>query len=163
MAIFIAYSSISLFLFVFWYSRRRRKTQLESYIFIAFFTFIFMCGLTHLCDVIAFYYPMYRLFTVVDFLTAVISVLTAIFISIQLNEFSKIPTLLDYNNIISQLEQEKGVIFKNKKDLDFIITKINREKILLRLIINSIDTPENIRAKLLEVINETEDLSGQLG
>lgn len=39
--------------------------------------FIFCCGLTHLCEVLTFWWPAYRVFFVVDVCTAVISFTTA--------------------------------------------------------------------------------------
>ncbi len=46
-------------------------------IFFLFVAFIFLCGLTHLADVIVFYWAPYRLFAVLSGLTAVASAITA--------------------------------------------------------------------------------------
>jgi hypothetical protein len=56
----------------------KRKADLPApNIFFLFVVFIFLCGLTHLADVIVFYWAPYRLFAVLSGLTAVASAITA--------------------------------------------------------------------------------------
>jgi uncharacterized MnhB-related membrane protein len=88
--IFLSYISIPLSLLYFWL-RLRDVARLNALvggvmppgvgqrlIVLNFVCFITLCGLTHLCDVLAFEWVPYRLFTCVDILTAAASVPTAI-------------------------------------------------------------------------------------
>lgn len=81
--IFLSYSTIPLSLLYFWVRLRRSQifiglTITSRLILLNFVCFIMFCGLTHLCDVIAFDWAPYRFFTLVDVLTALASVPTAI-------------------------------------------------------------------------------------
>jgi hypothetical protein len=88
--IFLAYFSIPLTLVCVWVeiSRRSHASRVirgvqevlreSRWVIGMFSTFIFACGLTHLCDVLVFDWAPYRLFTLVDTLTAIASIPTAI-------------------------------------------------------------------------------------
>jgi hypothetical protein len=86
--IFFAYFSIPVSLMVIWWELRGiaslktlKDTVIQSrWIVLMFVFFIFFCGLTHLCDVLVFDWAPYRLFTLVDTITAVLSVTTAVFL-----------------------------------------------------------------------------------
>lgn len=73
--IFISYFTIPLALFGFWRTIRHRIEN--NWIILMFVFFILSCGMTHLMDVLAFTWVPYRLFTVIDVVTAVASVPTA--------------------------------------------------------------------------------------
>lgn len=81
--VFLAYFTIPLVLFYLWQNVRRNDAIRETIgrypsIILCFVVFIFSCGLTHLCDVFAFDWAPYRLFTLIDLVTASVSVGTAI-------------------------------------------------------------------------------------
>lgn len=81
--IFIAYFTIPLSLYSFWTSTHKDAIIVKVFgqkpsIILCFVVFIFSCGLTHLCDVLAFDWAPYRLFTLVDVITAIASVFTAV-------------------------------------------------------------------------------------
>lgn len=71
----LAYYSIPVALLVF---VRRRKDLAFNWMFLMFAGFIVACGTTHALDIIAFWYPMYRLDGVVKAGTGVISIATAV-------------------------------------------------------------------------------------
>jgi chemotaxis family two-component system sensor kinase Cph1 len=82
--IFLSYLSIPISLFYCWLQLRRSHaawlevSPVNKTIIINFMCFIVFCGLTHLCDVLVFEWAAYRLFTLMDVLTALASVPTAI-------------------------------------------------------------------------------------
>lgn len=47
-------------------------------ILLLFATFVVLCGLGHVCDVLVWYWPAYRLMTLIDCATAIASALTAV-------------------------------------------------------------------------------------
>ncbi len=101
--IFFAYFSIPMTLSFVWLEMRRRaRTNVlvhdvqeilreSRWIIVMFVTFIFACGLTHLCDVLVFDWPPYRFFTLIDALTALASVPTAVLLP---GIFTRVITLL---------------------------------------------------------------------
>lgn len=76
----IAYFSIPLTLFGLWLRLRKFKSILQRHIIVVlmFSVFILSCGLGHLMNVISFYYAPYRFFTLIDSVTAISSILTAV-------------------------------------------------------------------------------------
>lgn len=70
----LAYYSIPLALIVF--VRRRRDLRFSS-VFVMFAAFILACGTTHVLDVLAFWWPAYRLDGVIKAITAALSIGTA--------------------------------------------------------------------------------------
>lgn len=84
--IFLSYFTIPLSLLYFWLELRRHEVavgvlgpnRVRKLIILNFVVFIFLCSFTHLCDVFAFEWAPYRLFTCVDLLTAIASVSTAL-------------------------------------------------------------------------------------
>jgi two-component system, chemotaxis family, sensor kinase Cph1 len=81
--VFLAYIMIPISLFSLWLSargeakERLRAVACRPCILILFAIFIFSCGCTHLMDVLAFSWPAYRFYTVVDIVTAVTSLATS--------------------------------------------------------------------------------------
>jgi hypothetical protein len=68
----LAYFLISSSLLVLW--KGRRNVFGSPGILLGFAAFIAACGMTHLCDVTAFWWPAYRFYTLLDAITAVLSV-----------------------------------------------------------------------------------------
>jgi hypothetical protein len=71
----LAYISIPCSLLVLWYGRRHRV--FISSTLLLFVSFIFLCSLTHLCQVLVFRWPAYRLFVLINFITGIVSLATA--------------------------------------------------------------------------------------
>lgn len=97
----IAYFSIPLSLVGLWLKLKTFKILIKRNIAIVimFSIFIFFCGLAHIMNVVSFYYAPYRLFTVIDTITATASILTAIFL----------PAIIyDVINFIQGIEDDSG-------------------------------------------------------
>lgn len=71
---------------------RRRKDMVYPWILVLFTSFIFGCGLTHVADVLAFYWPAYHLFTGIAAGTALVSGLTASLLWIEIGYLLGVPT-----------------------------------------------------------------------
>ncbi len=84
----LAYFAIPVLL---WWGWLRKRNDLPSpWILLAFGTFIFFCGVGHVCNAVVFNYPAYNLYVLVEVLTAVASIATAIALA------SVLRTLVDY-------------------------------------------------------------------
>lgn len=70
-----AYFYLTYSIFRFWL--RKREVLPYAWVLIGFQAFIFTCGLTHVCNVLAFHWPAYRLFLAVDIVCAALSLATA--------------------------------------------------------------------------------------
>lgn len=75
-SIAVAYYMIPCTLFYFW--KKKRLAVKKHWIILLFCTFIFMCGTTHVLEGLMFWWPAYRFLTLVDIVTAYVSLLTAI-------------------------------------------------------------------------------------
>lgn len=89
----VAYIGIPVCLVVLWLSRRRVDRHL--WIILWFVAFIFLCGLTHVCQFLAFHWPAYRLFTLVAFVTALVSDGTAVVLPFVVYSILRSPTVSD--------------------------------------------------------------------
>jgi len=70
--------------------RKHRAVLPFRWVFVMFAVFIFLCGTTHVVDIITLWYPIYGLQGVVKALTAAASLATALLM------FPLIPTLFEY-------------------------------------------------------------------
>lgn len=87
LTITLAYYSIPLTIL---YLVRKRGEKIPfRWVFIMFAVFIFLCGTTHLVEIITLWYPMYYFQGLIKVLTAAASLATAILI------FPLVPTLLE--------------------------------------------------------------------
>ena len=107
--IFISYTLISASLLYFWV---RKKLPAKEYWTVAgFFSFIFLCGLTHLGQFLTFYYPMYRLFTWIDWVCGVVSFITWIYLVYTANYFLSITKI----DIAKEIEEQFKIIEERRK------------------------------------------------
>jgi alcohol dehydrogenase class IV len=67
--------------------------------------FIAACGLTHLCDVTVFWWPAYRFYTLVDAITAVLSIGTAMVLPSAVQFLRRLPTSDGFRRINEELER----------------------------------------------------------
>jgi hypothetical protein len=76
----VAYFAIPLSLLALYFKIYKLKqfAKYNPWIILMFSLFIILCGITHLENVFVFYYPKYRLFAILDMLTALVSCVTAI-------------------------------------------------------------------------------------
>ncbi len=105
-AIWLAYFCIPAMLFYF--SAKKKQDILSKKIFVLFGAFIFCCGTIHLVEASIFWHPWYRLSALIKFITAIISIWTAI-------ELAKaIPVFLDLK---SPMELQK-LLDEHTRDLE---------------------------------------------
>lgn len=110
----VAYFAIPLSLLALYFKLYKIKqfAKYNPWIILMFASFIILCGITHLENVFVFYYPAYRLFALLDTLTALISCITAIVLPLVIYELvrhlpepPKIPTP---SEIIPKIADELG-------------------------------------------------------
>lgn len=116
----LAYFSIPLMLL---YFRKNKKDLPYPWIFALFAGFIFWCGTTHIMNIVTLWIPVYRADGVVKFITASISVLTAIML------FPLIPQAL---SLRSPKELEKKNQELEKANLSLIAQKARTEEEIAR-------------------------------
>ncbi len=85
---------------------KRKKTIPFRWVFFFFAAFIFLCGTTHLIELIAIWYPIYYFQGVIKIITAVVSIVTAVLL------FPLIPRLLD---IFAAFPEQPQVQLKGEK------------------------------------------------
>ncbi|MBL4805047.1 MAG: hypothetical protein JKY71_09295 [Alphaproteobacteria bacterium] len=100
LVIALAYFSIPLTIYLI---IRKRSLEIPfKWIFLMFATFIFLCGLTHIIELISIWKPLYYIEGLVKVLTAAVSLATAIVM------FPLIPVLLErFKELQDILEVEK--------------------------------------------------------
>jgi two-component system, NtrC family, sensor kinase len=112
----LAYFTISIAIFYFY---NKRKTSIKySWILLLFVGFISLCGITHVNEALVFYYPSYRLFTLISTLTASVSIGTAIILP------KVIKNLLTY----ASFEDARKAYERLAKQEEFITLKLRQEQ-----------------------------------
>jgi hypothetical protein len=71
-----------------------------------FITFILLCGLTHLADVIVFSWAPYRLFAALSGATAIASAITAYHLPLVVRTLVRLPSREKVHQINNQLQEE---------------------------------------------------------
>jgi hypothetical protein len=87
----LAYFAIPISLSVLYYKIRtlRAFVNFNPTIILMFTLFILLCGITHIAHVVVFWWPAYRLFTVIDLLTGAVSLTTAIILPVVIYDIFK--------------------------------------------------------------------------
>jgi hypothetical protein len=98
----LAYFLIPVALWILWQARRRDLVY--PWILLCFVGFITFCGLTHVCDVVVFWWPAYRLFTLMSIATAVLSLATACLLPIEVRYLLGVPTPEQWRKAQEELE-----------------------------------------------------------
>jgi hypothetical protein len=119
----IAYLILPLGLLQIW--RKRRHESDFHWILLCFAAFISACGITHLCDVAVFWWPCYRLFTLVSAITATLSVGTALTFPWVLPILLALPSPERFERVTRDLE-------RNVRLKDAAIADLNRTVDALR-------------------------------
>ncbi len=108
--IFLAYFSIPGALIYF--SRKRPDLRLNPILWL-FAAFILACGITHLLDIVTLWQPVYMLDVVMKAVTALISMVTVVYLWPRIPEFLNTPNpeqLLDLNRqLCEEIENRKAV------------------------------------------------------
>jgi two-component system sensor histidine kinase/response regulator len=99
----LAYFLIPFVLFVFW--EKRRQDIEQPWILLGFMAFITSCGLTHVGDIAAFWWPGYRLFTLISIVTAVLSIATALALPWVVKLLLTLPTPEQFRRLNIELQE----------------------------------------------------------
>jgi hypothetical protein len=99
----LAYYSIPLLLI---YLVMKRKDVPFHWMFLMFGLFIFLCGTTHVMNIITVWIPTYRLDGLIKFMTAVASIATAIALQPLMPKILNFPSMEVNNQELSQKTQE---------------------------------------------------------
>jgi chemotaxis family two-component system sensor kinase Cph1 len=118
--IFLSYISISINSFLLWSLVHNKLSK--TWIVVAFSLFVGACGITHLNDVIVFWWAPYRFFTVCDAITAAFSAATAL----------ALPMVVKYIKSLPSAQEMADLAARQEKMLD-TITEEYREKERLRI------------------------------
>jgi len=110
----ISYGSIPFFIFVF---VRRRRDLPFTWIFILFSLFILACGSTHFVHIIGLWHPAYGWQSIVDSLTALVSVATAIALWPTLPRLLAIPSPEQLRAVNKELREEKDKLLAAQREL----------------------------------------------
>lgn len=107
-----------------WLYRMRGGAVRSACMLLAFAAFIWLCGLTHICQVLAFHWPAYRFFTFVSFLTGLVSLGTAVALPWMVHRMGREPIMRaivrDWSDItkdVSRLELELEVQKRLKEEI----------------------------------------------
>lgn len=119
-AIFLAYYSIPAALLYF--IKKRKDIRFNS-ILILFAAFIFACGTTHIIDVWTVWHGTYRFQGVVKFLTALISVITAIVLWPLIPKALSLPTLEKLEQEIERRKRAEEQLIERKENLETEVAK----------------------------------------
>lgn len=124
LTIALAYFSIPVALGYFVY---RRKDMEFKWMFVLFSLFIFACGTTHILATITIWKPIYGLEAAVKALTAVISLLTAIFLWPLIPKALSIPSPSHLIKLNRQLENEIRFHKQTKAQLQQLNSKLDQQ------------------------------------
>jgi hypothetical protein len=94
----IVYAIIPVMIFRLYQSKKDIFPKIEVHT--AFCTFLFLCGLSHVCNVLAFHWPAYRLFTLIDVFTAGIAITTIIVLPGYFRFLRTLPNLEECNKTL---------------------------------------------------------------
>ena len=127
--------------------KKKRNDLPTPWVLIMFITFIVLCGLTHLSDVVVFYWAPYRLFTLLYALTAVASAVTACKLPMVVRYLVKLPSREYVHKINGQLQAEVLLRARAEQELacrnDKLRERVKALEDLLKS--NSIETLEGLR------------------
>lgn len=123
-----AYYSIPVILIYFVY---KRKNVPFHFMFLMFGAFIFLCGTTHVVNIITTWYPAYRLEGFVKLLTGIVSVVTAFWLIPIMPKAISFPSM---ETLIEQLSTKTKDLKQVNKDLEhFNHIAMGREQRIIAL------------------------------
>ncbi|GHF98454.1 hypothetical protein GCM10017161_28700 [Thalassotalea marina] len=96
----------------------KRKDIGENKLFYLFSSFILFCGITHLIGILTIWHGIYGIHAISKILTAMVSLVTAIYVYKLIPTAIAIPTLSQYKNVKQQLflEQAQSNTLRSKLD-----------------------------------------------
>ncbi len=120
LSIALAYYSIPIGLLVF---VRRRADLKFKWIFVLFSAFVFMCGTTHLIDILTIWSPQYRLDAALKLATATVSVVTAVMLWPLIPRALSLPSTAQLEAVVKELERE----VQDRRAAQAKLDQLNRE------------------------------------
>lgn len=142
----LAYYSIPIGLLVF--VKRRRDLQFK-WIFVLFSAFVFMCGTTHLIDILTIWSPQYRLDAALKLATAGVSVVTAVLLWPLIPRALQLPSTAQLEALVGKLEHENH----ERRAAEAKLDQLNREleaRVAERTRQLEVETAERIRLQGVE-------------
>jgi two-component system, sensor histidine kinase and response regulator len=121
----LAYLLIPVCLLIVWHKRRHDIEY--AWLLLLFVAFITACGLTHLCDIVVFWWPAYRLFTLISSVAALLSVYTAVWLPSLTAAIGRLPTPAMYQKINQELEQAVALTEQVSNESKAAIAALNRQ------------------------------------
>lgn len=96
----------------------KRKSQLKfEKVYFLFAAFILLCGITHFVDAVMFWVPMYRLNALTRFVTAIVSILTVLYLIKILPQLFKQKTNLELEREIAKRKEAELKLAEANKGL----------------------------------------------
>ncbi len=86
---------------------KKRKDLKFKGVFLLFALFILFCGITHLVSVYTIWHGAYGFHSITKFATAIVSMVTAIYIFARLDKFLSIPTIEERDALIEKAKQQE--------------------------------------------------------
>ena len=117
----LAYTLIPIALGFIYIKRRDFKF---NWIFLIFALFIILCGITHLIEVITFWKPIYGIASVVEWLTALVSLATAVICFKVIPKILSLPTITDLEKQNYILQQSQASLHEEKEKNLFLINSL---------------------------------------
>lgn len=106
-AMLASYEGIAAALYVLWRHRRHDFGPRASRVLLWFVAFIALCGLTHLANILAFWWPAYRLFVAVKVVSGVVAARTLTLLPGVVSEALALPTREERHALKSDLWREQ--------------------------------------------------------
>jgi hypothetical protein len=138
---------------------RRKRSELPAPgLFVLAPAFLLLCGLSHLCDVVVFDWAPYRLFTLVDLLTAAVSVAAACWMPSVVQWMVRQPPREYVRTVNKALEDDLSRATRSRQEL---IHQNEALKERVRALEHMLKTNAWIREKNAAVADLTRRLDGE--
>lgn len=134
----LAYFLLPVGLVILYWRSSRRKILPWPWMSLMFAGFILLCGMTHICDYLAFVWPAYRFFSLVYFLTAAVSLTTAALWPFYLHKLAAFRSPEEYESVIVELHRERGAKDALYKQLEDNNARLQKEAEQMRELIESL-------------------------
>ena len=123
----LAYVLIPVCLVIIWMKRRHDVEY--PWLLLLFAAFIVACAFTHLCDIVVFWWPGYRFFTLISTVTALLSIFTALWLPSVTAAIVRLPTPAMYRQINQELEKAVALrdeaIDESRGTIDALLRQVN--------------------------------------
>lgn len=121
LVIAFSYISIPFMILAIWHKRRNDVAQ--PWMLLLFASFIFLCGWIHLNDILEFYWPAHRFFTLINAITASVSFIAACLMPSVVLGMLKLPS----RGLIHQLNNDLGKMVLARQIENNKLTETNKE------------------------------------